>query len=120
MDGQIMERKITYLREKLALGCISLVTGLLAAHFAMFNWIEHTDLYFLLGNYSRYLCAYGGFGAMIFGAMLINDFMVFRTSNTIKHPNKLSKADSNYPRKRTKLFPEDVPWLRDSSSRRSS
>jgi hypothetical protein len=32
----------------------------------------------LLANYARYVCAYGGFGAMIFGAMLVNDFLVRR------------------------------------------
>jgi cytosine/uracil/thiamine/allantoin permease len=32
----------------------------------------------LLANYARYVCAYGGFGAMIFGAMLINEFLVRR------------------------------------------
>jgi hypothetical protein len=33
----------------------------------------------MLGEYARYVCAYGGFAAMIFGAMLINDFLVLRS-----------------------------------------
>jgi hypothetical protein len=32
--------------------------------------------YYLLGEYARYVCAYGGFAATIFGAMLINEFLV--------------------------------------------
>jgi hypothetical protein len=79
-----MKQKTEYLKVKLALGSVSLVIGILAANFALFNWIERTGLYYLLGNYARYVCAYGGFAAMIFGAMLINDFLVFRTSIAIK------------------------------------
>jgi hypothetical protein len=83
-----MRQKTEYLKVKLALGSVSLVIGLLAANLALFNWIERKDLYFLLGNYARYVCAYGGFAAMIFGAMLINDFLVFRNSIAIKHTTR--------------------------------
>lgn len=31
-----------------------------------------------MGESARYVCAYGGFGATIFGAMLINDFLVLK------------------------------------------
>jgi hypothetical protein len=112
-----MKQKIEYVKVKLALGSVSLVIGLLAANFALFNWIERTDLYYLLGNYARYLCAYGGFAAMIFGALLINDFLVFRTSIAIKRTNRPSKVDSDYHRilaRTAWLLAED---LRKSSSR---
>lgn len=77
-EDKKMEPKAEYLKVKLILGCVSLVIGLLAANLALFNWVERTGLYYLLGVYARYVCAYGGFGAMIFGATLINDFLVLR------------------------------------------
>jgi hypothetical protein len=53
---------------------------------ALFNWSSPNSFfyslgdgfYYLLGEYARYVCAYGGFAATIFGAMLINDFLVLR------------------------------------------
>jgi hypothetical protein len=63
---------------RLILGVVSLGVGFFAANLALFNWIERTGLSYLLANYARYVCAYGGFGAMIFGAMLVNDFLVRR------------------------------------------
>lgn len=74
-----MEQKIKYLKVKLVLGCASLVVGLLAAMLALFQWVERTGIYYLFGNYARYVCGFGGFAAMIFGAMLINDFLVLRS-----------------------------------------
>jgi hypothetical protein len=62
--------------KRLILGVVSLGIGLFAANVALFNWIERAGLSYLLANSARYVCAYGGFGAMIFGAMLINDFLV--------------------------------------------
>jgi hypothetical protein len=64
--------------KRLILGVVSLGVGFFAANLALFNWIERTGLSYLLANYARYVCAYGGFGAMIFGAMLVNDFLVRR------------------------------------------
>ncbi len=72
-----MTQKSEYLNLKLVLGSISLAIGLLAATFALFGWVENKPQY-LLGNYGRGVCAFGGFGAMIFGAMLINDFLILR------------------------------------------
>jgi hypothetical protein len=103
-----MKQKLEYLKVKLALGSVSLVIGLLAANFALFNWIERTGLHYLMGNYARYLCAYGGFTAMIFGAMLINDFLVFRTSIASKPATKPSKVDSGYQRIRSRTLAEDL------------
>ncbi len=62
-----------YLRIRLVLGLVSLIVGLSGANLALFNWVERAGLCYLLGEYARYVCAYGGFGAMIFGAMLVND-----------------------------------------------
>jgi hypothetical protein len=71
--------KILQLRVKLILGLITLVVGILASNLALFQWVERIGLNYLLGYYARYICAYGGFTAMIFGAMLINDFLVLRS-----------------------------------------
>lgn len=69
--------KQTYLKARLVVGLVTLLIGLWAANLALFNWIERAGLHYLLGKYARFVCAYGGFAAMIFGAMLINDFLVF-------------------------------------------
>jgi hypothetical protein len=74
-----MTHRMAYARIRLTLGSISLVIGLLAANMALFNWVEQVGIYYLLGVYSRYVCAYGGFALMIFGAMIINDFLTLRS-----------------------------------------
>jgi hypothetical protein len=109
-----MKQKIEYLKVKLALGCISLTAGLLAANLALFQWNEPAGRYYLLGDYARYACAYGGFAAMILGAMLVNDFFVFRNLTAIKPATRPSKVDSDYQRIRARALAED---LRKSSSR---
>jgi hypothetical protein len=53
-----------------------LVIGLLAANFALFDWRNPDGFLYFLGEYARYACAYGGSAAIIFGAMLINEFFV--------------------------------------------
>jgi len=72
--------KASYLKVRLLLGCVSLGGGLLAANLALFGWQNPNGFFYLLGEYAQYACAYGGFAAMIFGAMLINDFIVLRTT----------------------------------------
>lgn len=64
---------IAYLKVRFVLGLVTLLIGILAANLALFHLVERTGLY-----YARYVCAFGGFAAMIFGAMLINDFLVLR------------------------------------------
>lgn len=64
---------------RLVLGLVSLIVGLLAANFSLFHWVERTSLHYLFANYARYVCAYGGFAAMIFGSMLVNDFLAARS-----------------------------------------
>jgi galactokinase/mevalonate kinase-like predicted kinase len=61
---------------RFVLGFSALVVGLLAANLALFNWVERTDIRYLLGEYARYVCAYGGFACMILGSMLVNAFAV--------------------------------------------
>ena len=73
------------LEKRLILGVLSLGVGFFGANIALFNWIERTGLNYLLANCARYVCAYGGFGAMIFGAMLVNDFIVRRQFLKNKH-----------------------------------
>jgi hypothetical protein len=70
--------KASYLKVRLLLGCVSLGVGLLAANLALFGWHNPDGFFYLLGEYAHYACAYGGFAATIFGAMLINDFLVLR------------------------------------------
>jgi len=80
------KRLPSYLKVRLYFGTFSLMIGLFAANLALFEWNGPNSLFFfigegfnyLLGEYARYVCAYGGFGATIFGAMLINDFLVLR------------------------------------------
>ncbi|MHA2407260.1 MAG: hypothetical protein ACXACA_02675 [Candidatus Ranarchaeia archaeon] len=68
--------KAKYLKIRMVLGCISLFVGLLAANFALFGWSTPDGFLYFLGEYAHYVCAFGGFGAIIFGSMLINDFLV--------------------------------------------
>ena len=80
--------KASYLRIRLLLGCVSLFVGLLAANLALFGWRSPDGFLYLLGEYAHYACAYGGFAAIILGAMLINDFIVLRTSTAHKRTNR--------------------------------
>ena len=73
-----MENRLKRMGLRLILGLVSLILGFIAANLALFHWIEGTNIYYLLGDYARYACAYGGFAAMILGSMLINDFLNFR------------------------------------------
>ncbi|MEM3726681.1 MAG: hypothetical protein QXK98_07480 [Candidatus Bathyarchaeia archaeon] len=70
------------------LGLVSLIVGLLADNMALFQWVERAGLYYLLGEYARYVCAYGGFLALICGAMLLNDYI--NHENILKRKRKLS------------------------------
>lgn len=71
-----MRQETEYLKVKFALGSITLVVGLIGATIALFQWVERTGIQHLFGDYSRYVLGFGGFAAMIFGAMLINDAWV--------------------------------------------
>ena len=65
----------------MGLGCVSLVVGLLAANFALFTWRAPDGFLYFFGEYARYVCAFGAFAAIIFGSMLINDFLVVRKND---------------------------------------
>jgi len=93
-------------QKRLILGVVSLVVGLFAANLALFNWIERTGLNYLLANYARYVCAYGGFGAMIFGAMLVNDFLARREFRKKKGSESTLIAPASVG---TKIEPEWTP-----------
>ena len=105
-----MKHKIEYLKVKFLLGSTSLVVGFIGATIALFGWVERTGVQHLFSEYSRYVLGFGGFAAMIFGSLLINDAWVLRdvlrgkyevptytttTSTTVyeevKSPNKVHK-----------------------------
>jgi len=69
-------QKTLYLKIRLVLGLITLLIGLWAANLALFQWVERVGLHYLFGEYARYVCAYGGFSAIVFGSMLVNDYLV--------------------------------------------
>ena len=89
-----MKNRVLQLRIKLILGLITLVVGLLAGNLALFHWVERTGLHYLLGHYARYVCAYGGFAAIIFGAMLINDSLFL--NRLLKKNHETEKADTSF------------------------
>lgn len=73
-----MKRKIQYLKVKFFLGFISVLIGFAGATVALFQWVESTGVHYLFGQYARYVLGFGGFAAMIFGALLVNDAWVLR------------------------------------------
>lgn len=74
-----MRQQISYSKRRFIFGLVTLVAGFIAANFALFHWVERIGLNYLLGGYARYVCLFGGFVAMIFGAMLVDDFLVLST-----------------------------------------
>jgi hypothetical protein len=114
--------KASYLKVRLLLGCVSLGIGLLAANLALFGWQNPEGFFYLLGEYAHYACAYGGFAAIIFGAMLVNDFFVLRKFvlrklTAIKPEAGSSKADSDYRRILAWIADAYAENLRKSSSK---
>lgn len=55
--------------------------GLIAASFALFGWSTPDGFLYFLGENARYVCAFGGFAAIISGSMLINDFWIIRKND---------------------------------------
>jgi hypothetical protein len=74
-----IKRQISYPKRRFIFGLVTLVVGFIAANFALFHWFERIGLHYLLGGYARYVCLFGGFVAMIFGAMLVDNFLVLST-----------------------------------------
>jgi len=75
---------------------VTLVVGFIATNFVLFHWVEQTVIYDPLGDYARYVCAYGGFAAMIFGAMVVNDFLVLRKVSKGKHAKDNETVDKRH------------------------
>lgn len=101
-----MRQKIEYLKVKFALGSVTLVIGFIAATIALFQWVDRTGIHYLFGDYSRYVLGFGGFAAMIFGSMLINDAWVLRDVMKGKYElsaNRLASASETI-REETELL----------------
>ena len=88
-----VKQRPTYLKIRFALGLVTLIIGFIATNFVLFHWVEQTVIYDPLGEYARYVCAYGGFAAMIFGAMVVNDFLVLRRVSKGKHAKDNETVD---------------------------
>jgi len=73
-----LKHKIQYLKLKFSLGIVSVVGGLIGSTIALFEWVERTGVQYFFGEYCRYVLGFGGFAAMIFGALLVNDAWVLR------------------------------------------
>jgi hypothetical protein len=58
------------------LGIISLVVGVPVLAFAIFVWPPAVQPLFSI--YNRYICVFGSFGAIIGGALLINESFAIR------------------------------------------
>jgi len=86
----LMRREIGHLEVKFILGFITVIVGFMGASIALFRWVERTGVQHLFGEYSRYVLGFGGFAAMIFGAILINDAWVLRDVSKGKY--KLPKS----------------------------
>jgi len=71
-----MQEKTAYPKKRFILGLCTLIVGFIAANLTIFNWVKAVGLHHLLGNYAPYICAFGGFAAMIIGTMLIDDFLL--------------------------------------------
>jgi len=75
-QDNVSESHTAYLKEQFVIGCLALVVGLLAGNFALSGWTIPADSFCFLDDYARYACAYSGFGATIFGSMMVNDFIL--------------------------------------------
>jgi hypothetical protein len=73
-----MKCKIQYLKVRFSLGFVSVVVGFIGSTIALFEWVERTGVQYFFGEYCRYVLGFGGFAAMIFGALLVNDAWVLR------------------------------------------
>ena len=77
-----MSQKTRHLKIRFLLGFSTIIVGLVGGTIALFQWIERTNVYYLFGEYTRYVLGFGSFAAMIFGAMLTNDtWVLWRVSN---------------------------------------
>lgn len=103
LEKNKLGQEIDYLEVKFALGLVTLIVGFIGASIALFQWVERTGIQYLFGDYSRYVLGFGGFTAMIFGSMLINDVWVLR--NVMKGKYRLM---TNYTATGTSSIYEDI------------
>lgn len=78
-----MDKINEYAGVKMILGLASMVIGLPALAFALFNWYQTAQP--LLGIYSRYVCIIGSLGAVIIGASLAQDGIRLMKTGAGKH-----------------------------------
>ena len=81
-----------YQTTRSALAIIAIIAGLIGGTIALFQWIERGDLYYLFGDYARYVLGFGSFAAMIFGSLLLNDSWVARKISNGKHKSLMHSA----------------------------
>jgi len=111
-----MNHKIQYLSVKFYLGSISVLVGLLGATIALFRWVESTGLQYLFGGFSRYVLGFGGFAAMILGALLANDAWVLRAVLRGRYEVPIKYSANAFPSMyMRKDPPEDTHLERESS-----
>ena len=113
-----MNHKIQYFKVKFCLGSISVLVGLLGATIALFQWVERTGLHYIFGERSRYVLGFGGFAAMILGALLANDAWVLRDVLRGRY-----EGLTNYPMSASSTMymkekPPEATYLRDRKSPR--
>jgi hypothetical protein len=82
-----MKQEFSYSKTRFVLGLVTLISGVIAANLALFHWVEIIGLHYLLGSHARYVCACGGFAAMIFGAILVDNFLVLSAALRMCKPN---------------------------------
>ena len=57
------------------LGAFGLIIGVPALAFALFGWSQ-AAVHPLFGGYTRYMCTFGGFGAIISGSLILKEAVV--------------------------------------------
>ena len=62
-----MSELTTQNKIRLLIGFTSTVVGVVATGLALFRWTENSTTIYLLGDFARYVCIFGGFLAAITG-----------------------------------------------------
>ena len=68
------------------LGTAALIVGVPALAFALFGWSQ--TVHPLFGDFTRYMCAFGGLGAMISGLLILKESLAIRAhaAQSVKEP----------------------------------
>jgi hypothetical protein len=74
-------KRSEYLKSKTTIGTLALIVGTLALAFALFGWTQ--GVHPLFGGYARYMCALGGLGATISGALMLESSLINEKSAQI-------------------------------------